>query len=443
VKAGTPPSGDPRVDAARALVRVLNGRARSTDEVHQARSRWPGDPRDAALFQTLLMGVLRRRMALAHALRPLLKRPLEDAPAPVREVLLCLAFQALFLDRVPSHARVSASVEATRRLAGEGAARFVNAVGRGLERRLAEGDPLAGLPAAVRASVPPAVMGQIRAADPGPWDDGLLEALAQPAASVLRVNPASGNREDAMALLASRGVSARATALAAGGIAVDEGTPLADRGLVPRRLVPQDEASQLVVEALAPRDGERVLDLCAGNGLKTAQILGAAPGARVLAVDLDGRKLGRTRELCAAMGLPAPQTQAGDAGALGNGPLAGTADAVLLDAPCTGLGTLVRRPEVRYLRDEGDVARAAALQARLLQAAMPLVRPGGRLVYAVCSFAPAEGPAVVADALARSPGWSLAPLDLGGPALAPDGTLRTLPWRHGMDGFYVACLRRG
>jgi 16S rRNA (cytosine967-C5)-methyltransferase len=290
--------------------------------------------------------------------------------------------------------------------------------------------------------VPAPLLARVRAADPGPFDDALLASLAEDAPSTLRANRAAASRDAVLADLAARGVTARPTAWAPDGLVVDAGTPLADRTLVPRLLVPQDEASQLVVEALAPRDGETVLDLCAGTGIKTSQVLALAPKATVRAVDLDGRKLARCVDLCRAMGLPPPATTAADARTLPDAGLAATADAVLLDAPCTGLGTLVRRPEVRYVRTDGDVAAAAALQAQILDAAARLLKPGGRLVYAVCSFTDDEGPAVVRAALDRLPGLCLAPIALDAPFRLPDGTLRMLPWRHGMDGFYVACLRR-
>ncbi len=435
-------TGDPRVDAPRALVEILSGKCRSTDFVNDARAAWPGDPRDAALFQAMVLGVLRRRMALSAVLAPFLHRKLENSPPLVRETLMCMALQALYLDRVPAHARVSASVDAVRRLSGETAAKFVNAVGRNLERRLAQGDPRDGLPPEVLASVPAELLARVRAADPGPWEDTLLEALAAEAPSTLRVNAIASSRDAALQTLADKGVKARPTAWSLDGIVIDEGTPLADRALVPRVLVPQDEASQLVVQALAPRNGETIFDLCAGTGIKTSHILATAPRARVRAVDLDERKLARGVALCKAMGVPLAEATAVDARTLAAGGLAGTANAILLDAPCTGLGTLIRRPEVRYVRTDDDVAPAAALQADLLRAAVQLLKPGGRLVYAVCSFTAEEGPDVVHAALAASPALHLEPIPVDAPFRTPEGTLQILPWRHGMDGFYVASLRK-
>jgi 16S rRNA (cytosine967-C5)-methyltransferase len=244
--------------------------------------------------------------------------------------------------------------------------------------------------------------------------------------------------EDVVAALAAHGVRARPSTIAPGGVVVEEGAAPGLPDVVPSLAIPQDEASQLVAAALAVAPGERVADLCAGTGVKTTQLLAAA-GAPVLAVDLDGRKLRRLVETARAMDLPVPDVLACDILSLPPD-LDGTFDAVLLDAPCTGIGTLVRRPEVRYLRKEADFGRAARLQETLLDRAVRLVRPGGRLVFAVCSFAPEEGPGVVAAVMSRRPGLSIEPLVAPPSMVRPDGTLRTLPWRDGVDGFYVARL---
>jgi 16S rRNA (cytosine967-C5)-methyltransferase len=289
--------------------------------------------------------------------------------------------------------------------------------------------------------VPDPVLALAREADGPAWDDACLPAFAGRAASTLRVNRTALSRDEARSRLSEHGVTADPTRWATDGLDVREGTPLADAEWVPRRVLPQDEASQLVVECLAPRDGERVVDLCAGTGVKTSQLAAVAPGAETLAVDLDGRKLDRAARLCRAQGLTAPRTLACDARRL-PADLAGRFDAVLLDAPCTGLGTLVRRPEVRYLRGPEDVARAAELQRQILRAALALVRPGGRLVYAVCSFALDEGPRVLDAVLADAPGFHRAPIALDAPFRTADGALAPRPWRDGMDGFWVARVAR-
>lgn len=433
---------EPRADAARILSETMKGRHRSTDLINRRLAGYgPDRRRDAALMHELVMGVLRQRLALLAVVGRFVKRPLHDLEDPVREVVLCMAYQALFLDRIPPHARVSTAVEAARRVSGDGAAGFVNAVGRALEAARSSEDLLTGLPEGVRWSLPDWALKRIRpllGADLG------LEPLARLAAHApvtYRVNRVHLSRQKALQELDRAGVRASPTRWANDGIVFGEDAGLSLQEFVPGRLFPQDEASQLVGQLLDPRAGERVLDLCAGVGGKTSQILALAPTASVTAVDLIPDKLTRCLELCRAQGLPIPLIRSEDGRRLPRD-MHGTFHAVLLDAPCTGLGTLVRRPEVRYLRTDEDVARAAELQFELLSAAADLVRPTGRIIYAVCSFAREEGAAVVKRVLSRRHDLQMEPLMQGAPFVQPDGSLLTLPWRDGMDGFYVCRLRR-
>ncbi|MBM4396568.1 MAG: RsmB/NOP family class I SAM-dependent RNA methyltransferase [Deltaproteobacteria bacterium] len=437
------PTADPRADAAVVLARAITGSARSTDLLLEFERAYPaGRERDAALLHELVLGVLRHRAACQTFVTPLLRKPLDDSPPPVREVLLCMAYQAVFLERVPAHARVSASVAAVRRVAGDRYAGFVNAVGRGIERAVEAGDPLAPLPPEVRHSIPRHLLRRIAAVHGGPPDEDVLARMSDRATLALRANRAAATPDEVTAALVAAGLGARRSAIAPDGVVVEHGrlASAVAAGVVPRLAVPQDEASQLVVAALAPQPGERVLDLCAGGGVKTSQIE-AATGAAATAVDLDGARLERASDLCRRMGLPSPEAIASDAASL-PAEMDGHADAVLLDAPCTGIGTARRRPEVRYVRREPDYTRAAEVQVALLRRACSLPRPGGRLVYAVCSFAPEEGPGVVARVLAERTDVAVEPAPIPGPWLRRDGTVLTLPWRDGCDGFFVACLRR-
>jgi 16S rRNA (cytosine967-C5)-methyltransferase len=420
----------------------MTGRERSTDVLNRILTERKAEPRDAGLLHELVMGVLRRRLALEAVVSTFIRRPLDSADPLVVEILLVMAYQALFLGRVPSHARVSSAVDAARRAKGEGASRFVNAVGRALEDSLARGIDLLGpLEPSVRTSIPPFILEQARRIEGAAWTDDLLESLALPAPVSLRVNRRVSDREGLVAILDGMGSAPTNSPWARDGVRVADGSPLRSRKVIPRLAIPQDEASQLVVEALVPRDGERILDLCAGVGVKTSQILATAPGSDVLAVDLDPARLQRAVALCRAMELPAPGTLACDARHM-PADLDGRFDAILLDAPCTGLGTLVRRPEVRYVRRNEDIARAASMQREILGAAVRLLRPGGRIVYAVCSFATEEGQDVLASVLAQRPDLSREPAPGPDSLRTPDGDLLTLPWRHGMDGFHIAMLRR-
>ncbi|MCC5986778.1 MAG: methyltransferase domain-containing protein [Pararhodobacter sp.] len=205
----------------------------------------------------------------------------------------------------------------------------------------------------------------------------------------------------------------------------------------------QDAAAALPALLLAPKAGERVLDLCAAPGGKTMQL--AAAGAHVTALDRSGRRLERLRENLARTGLAAQEVCA-DAleWAPGEG---GLFDAVLLDAPCTATGTIRRHPELPLIRKPGDIEALTALQAQLIDRAAALLRPGGRLVYCTCSLLQEEGEAQLEAALARNP--ALTPADypalpLGRPA--PGGGWRTRPdelaGQGGLDGFFMALLRK-
>ncbi len=201
----------------------------------------------------------------------------------------------------------------------------------------------------------------------------------------------------------------------------------------------QDAAAAIPARLLGVTEGERVLDLCAAPGGKTMQL--ASRGATVTALDRSAPRLERLRENLARIGLTAEVTVA-DATAYQAEPF----DAVLLDAPCSATGTIRRHPDVAWIKEEADIARLAQLQARLLDRAATLVRPGGRLVYCTCSLEPDEGEAQVAAFLTRNPAFvraAVRPDEVGGQHELIDahGDLRTLP-SHGLDGFFASRLVR-
>jgi 16S rRNA (cytosine967-C5)-methyltransferase len=207
----------------------------------------------------------------------------------------------------------------------------------------------------------------------------------------------------------------------------------------------QDEASQLVATLAGAQPGERILDVCASPGGKTL-ILEQAAGQTGLVISADrSARVGLLRTTLVRASAPTRVLALDAAGSL---PFGAVFDRVLLDAPCSGLGTVSRDPDIKWHRAETDLPRFAATQQRMLEAAATVVRPGGSLIYATCSSEPVENEGVVDRFLARSPGFALAPLD---PALALEraartidarGMLRTLPFRDGLDAFFAARLVR-
>jgi len=265
----------------------------------------------------------------------------------------------------------------------------------------------------------------------------------------LRVNPLKTTREDARAALAASGIDAVPTPYSPLGLRVAGRPPLGRHSLVTSgALEVQDEGSQLVCYLLAPRRGEMVVDFCAGAGGKTL-LLGALMRSlgRLYAFDVSDRRLANLKPRLARSGLSNvhPQLISGERDAKIKR-LAGKIDRVLVDAPCTGFGTLRRNPDLKWRHAESAVAELVQKQNAILAAAATLVKPGGRLVYATCSVLPEENDAVVAQFLAARPefarGDAAAELARAGIALDTGPDLRLLPHRHGCDGFFAAILER-
>jgi 16S rRNA (cytosine967-C5)-methyltransferase len=428
-----------RVEATDAFADLLLG-----DRLAEA----PLSPTDRALATRLVYGTLAWQGRLDHHLGALVRTPLARLDPPVRAALRLGLYQLLFLDRVPAYAAVDASVRLAR-TAGRGAAGLVNAV----LRRAAAAGP-AGLPLPDPATDPierlavewshPRWLVERWAAELGPEELPLLLAANNTRGpTAVRANRLRTTRDALLAELARAGVRAAPSRWASEGVVIAHGAARLRELTAWRdgRLAFQGEASQLVAPMLGLVPGARVLDACAAPGGKAVHAAALLEG-RGLVAALDRRPGGAHRIATEAtrLGAVAVHPIAGDAR---HPPLAGAFDAVLVDAPCSGLGTLRRHPELRWRRRPADIPRLAALQREILAAVAPLVRPGGMLLYAVCTLARDENEDVLHWFRAVHPDFSL---DHPGPSLpaellSPEGTLRTLPHRHGLDGFFAARLR--
>jgi 16S rRNA (cytosine967-C5)-methyltransferase len=439
------PPGGPRAVAQGVLVRVETTDAFADVLLEHRLAGSSMSPADRRLAMQLVLGTLAWQGWLDARLEPALDRPLGGLDPPVRAALRLGAFQLLRLDRIPRHAAINETV----RLAGHrGARALVNAV----LRRIAEApattpppdtdDPIAE---AAAACSHPTWIAALLAADVAPDDlRALLAANNEPAPTTLRVHTSRADRATVRARLAEDGIASdeghwAATALVVtAGAARLRGHPLLADG----HITVQSEASQLVVALVDARAGERVVDLCAAPGGKTGALVErTGPAGLVVALDPSRAGARRTRANTMRLGGRALTVVADGR----HPPLADRFDAVLVDAPCSGLGTLRRHPEIRWRRRPEDLARLAVLQAELLDAAANLVRDGGRLVYAVCTLTRVETWDVVAPWLARQSRFRLEPADaVLGPGAAPlvdRGALRTLPAPHGLDGFFAVRLR--
>jgi 16S rRNA (cytosine967-C5)-methyltransferase len=396
------------------------------------------DPRERAFLHELVLGTLRRRGWLDHVLGGLVTRPLTRAAPAVRNALRLGAYQLLYL-RVPPHAAVSESVALARGAEPRGgAAAFVNAVLRRLQREGPPPEPDVGrdpLSWITTAGSLPAWLGERWIARLGPEEAiGRARALLEPPPVAFRYNP---RIEDAPARAAAAGLEARPTGVpgaweVAGGSLIG----LAVEGV----LFPQDVGSQLVAR-LAVFPG-RVLDACAAPGGKTLLVADRlASSGRVVAAEVSARRRRTLAELCSRWGARNVAVVGADAL---RPPFRGAFDTVLVDAPCTGLGTLARRPDIRWRLRPGDVDRHARRQREMLDALSPLVRVGGRLVYATCSVEDEENEDVVRPFLEAHPGFATEPPPDWALPFAAGPFVKMRPARHRGDAFFAArFVRRG
>ena len=423
-------SDSARAVAAEVVRRVADGDAFSNLLLPSLLERAGLSARDRALATELAYGTLRRLIPIDRALAGLVRRPLERASPPARAALRLGAYQLLFT-RIPAHAAVSETVS----LVPRGQRAFVNAVLRKLSSKRPEpsrGDDDEAV--AARTGLAPWGVGELRGLL-GDEAEEAAAALAAPADLPLRANPCRADPERLVAALREAGSDPRPGALHPGSLRVQGGRPAELPGFAEGWFAVQDEASAWVVDVLGPEPGELILDACAAPGGKAADI--ACRAGAVVAADVSPRRLGLARRAAARLGVTARLVvQDGARPALREG-----FDRVLVDAPCTGIGAARRRPELLWRPRRGDLSRLARLQVRIAAGAAALLRPGGVMVYSVCTFPRAETDAVC-DALVTS-----APFLQPDPFPGPDGEVsaraRVWPHRQGTDAMFVARFRRG
>jgi 16S rRNA (cytosine967-C5)-methyltransferase len=357
------------------------------------------------------------------------------------------SYEALAEDATPRHLALAVAV----REFGHSVRELEGAINASDARWLAGFKSRHGavLPPAVAADVPDWLWARLGEIYGDETRAALTRSWQSPAPLDLRANVLKTTREAALAALAAEGFSVTATPYAPNGLRIAGRPSLARHPwLADGRLEVQDEGSQLIGTLVAPRRTDMVVDFCAGAGGKTL-LLGAMMRSqgRLYAFDIVDKRLARLAPRLARSGLSNvhPQVIAHERDAKVKR-LAGKIDRVLVDAPCTGFGTLRRNPDLKWRQTPEDVAELAARQARILESAATLVKPGGRLVYATCSVLPEENDAIVDAFLASHDAFAerdaAAVLAHGGVPLDTGPRLRLLPHVHGCDGFFAAVLER-
>ena len=445
-----------RIAAYEILSAVSAGNADLPTAIAIARATLHDD-RDRALAAEIAAGVQRRRAALDHVVVEFSKRSIDRLDPEIVEILRLSAYQLLYLTRVPASAVVDDAVNLARRVGKGSASGFVNAILRTISRR--RGDlPLPPRPADPRDR--DAVLAYFSTTLSHPrwlaarWYDRFgFEAAErwlifnnEAAPVTLRANRLRVTAQDLASRLAADNVRVTPARFAPDALLVDDGHPLRGPGLDEGWFVVQDEASQLVAALADAGSQRRVLDACASPGGKATAMAAAMNGRGLLvACDVRGRRMELLRKTVVASG--ATNVRLVQADLLKPLPFSRPFDLVVVDAPCSGLGTLRRDPDIRWRRRESDLVPLAAAELTMLQHAADAVAPGGRLVYATCSSEPEENEGVVDAFLAGARDFE--PLDARDaspllPRAVVDslGRLRTEPHTHGLEAFFGAVVVR-
>lgn len=442
-----------RLAAYDVLRAVSSGRADLPTALARARTRLD-DERDRALAGEIATGTLRWQGAFDLVIAAFAKRPIAKLDPEVLDVLRLTAFQLLHLDRVPASAAVNDAVNLVSKAGKRSASGMVNAVLRRISRERAA-LPLPARP--LDAVVDPAgAVAYLSGALSHPewlirrWLDRYgfeaTEAWAQfdnrPAALTLRVNTLRTSRQAVAELLEQHGVETEPARFAPDGLVVRSGNPLLTSVAGDGLFIVQDETSQLVALLTAAAPGERVLDACASPGGKTTAMAAAMEDrGLIVATDVRGRRVDLLARAVTASGATCIRVvQADSAEGL---PFSQRFDCVLLDAPCSGLGTLRRDPDIRWRRSEESLSGLAATQLVMLGRAADVLLPGGRLIYSTCSSEPDENERVVSRFMENRTDFVTSPLSLPAPLAAfetAEGYFRTFPFRDQLESFFAAIL---
>jgi 16S rRNA (cytosine967-C5)-methyltransferase len=381
--------------------------------------------KDRAFAQQLAYGTVQRRMTLDHVIAALSARPLGKLDPPLLDALRLGVYQLVFMDSVPDHAAVAETVELAKASKGAGF-KLANAVlrragreARGIVDALDDDTP-AG--AAVKHSHPQWLVELWWEMLGRDETTALLAADNRPAEDAVRVNALVADPIDVAAELPAHADPDIAEALVFDGPYDTEGSDLFARGAI----TPQSRASMLVARTLDPQPGERVLDMAAAPGTKAthAAALQRDEGS-ITAVEINSARADELRAFCERMHVQSVEVMVQDGRSV-----VGEFDRVMLDAPCSNLGTLARRPDARWRKTPQQIDELAQLQSELLDAAARATRPGGTLVYSVCTISRAEGAAQVDAFTERHPEF------------AETSRRQTLPHEDRTDGFFITRLER-
>ncbi|HEX6729138.1 MAG TPA: 16S rRNA (cytosine(967)-C(5))-methyltransferase RsmB [Pyrinomonadaceae bacterium] len=402
-------------------------------------------PLDRALCHELVMGVLRWQLSLDKIIEHYSGRSVDSLDPPVLHILRLGLYQLRFLSRIPPSAAVNESVNLVARARLRSARPFVNAV---LRRAVREPEYSPGATASsplerlvVETSHPLWLIERWISAFGFEQAEVFTRANNETPPVAIRVVTSAHEESDVLDKLRSAGATIEPSGIAKHAWRISGATGEVRKLVQAGEIYVQDEASQLVAEVLNVEAAERVLDLCAAPGGKSTAIANRAVSASVLAMDVSQRRLETVAQNVKSHRLKNVSLMVADAAK----PLpfrSETFDRVLVDAPCSGTGTLRHNPEIRWRLTAGDIEELSQQQTRFLLNASTAVKPGGSLVYSTCSVEPEENEGVVREFLSGQKVFRQVIAPVNPELLTDSGAARTWPQRDGVDGFYIAVFRK-
>lgn len=401
------------------------------------------DRRERAFTQNLVLGTLRWQERLEAIRSHLLKKPLKAKDEDVNQLILLGLYQILYMD-TPEHAAVSETVNLTKSLKKPWARGLINGV---LRTFLRDKDSICeevDKKPAYRYSHPQWFTKTIRNAYPDHWEQ-ILSANNEPAPLTLRVNPLHQTRETFLTLLHEQAIEADIHLKASQGIVLKNSLditqlPTYDEG----GFSVQDAAAQQAAYLLAPQPSEFILDACAAPGGKTTHLLELSDNqAKVFALEKEPERIERLSENLYRLDLTA-EIEVGDASKPDEWWPEILFDKILLDAPCSATGIIRRHPDIKWHRTPEDITALTELQAAILQAIWPKLKPGGKLLYATCSVLPQENRDQISQFLQQTPDAKEVPIEANwGITIEGAPGRQILPGQDGMDGFYYCLIEKG
>lgn len=434
------------------LMQIEKNQAYSNLLLNQFIKRSQIPSKDIGLLTEMVYGTTQRKLTLDYFLKPFLNNPKKIQDWVV--VLLRLTvYQMHFLSRIPDHAAIFEAVEIAKKRGHKGIASMVNGVLRSIQREGVPSfdeikDPIERL--SIEMSFPIWLIRRWKEQFGFEQTKLLCESTLLPPLSSARVNIAKTTMKEVLDKLKQEGIIASKGDLSHDAIKVEKGNLALSKAFKEGDLTIQDESSMLVAIALDPKEGEMILDSCAAPGGKSTHIAELMKNTgKVVSVDLHEHKVKLVREQVNRLQLSNVETIAMDSRKLSSTYEAETFDRILVDAPCSGLGVIRRKPDIKYQKKEDDIKHLSTIQSTILSSVAPLLKKGGTLCYSTCTMDKEENEGVVKQFLIDHTDYELdvdfinrLPEKLKEKAEMNDGTLQILPHHFGTDGFFISVLRK-